>query len=75
LDVGEQNEPPIPRSRFQFACTFSAANAASGILATDTYTKEEPIRRERSKQTMDVVMVAIGTSRESGKQNDDDGRA
>jgi len=73
LDVGEQNEPPVPRSRFQFTSTFCAAHTASWIFATNTYAKEEAIRRERGEEAMDAVMVAIGASSESSEQDDDDG--
>jgi len=75
LDVGEENEPPVPCSLFQLASTFGAAHAASGILATDTYPKEETIRCERSEEAMDAVVVTEGASSESSEQNDDDCRA
>jgi len=45
------------------------------MLATDTYPKEETIRRERSEEAMDAVVVTEGASSESSEQNDDDRRA
>lgn len=73
LDVGKQDEPPVPRATLQFTRALCATHTASGILSTNADTKEETVRGERCKKTSGTASSTIRSGAQDGEEDDDQG--
>lgn len=72
-DVGEQDEPAIPRATLQLPTRFGTRNRACRVLPPDPHADEEPIGRESREHALKAPLVSIGGSAEGGEEGQDDG--